>query len=125
MPKERSFDESDIRDSHDRDSERSSNIQSDTLERILDEKTPGDIFATLDQTEKTPDRIQSKSKDQTTVAEKRTPASSVENSQKSTATQDQSFHSSRYSVDQSISLSAISGEFENKSVSLSESGHNF
>ena len=41
-------------------------------------------------------------------------------SQKSDGTEDQTYRSSKYSVDHSISLSAISGEFENqKSVEIS------
>lgn len=87
------------------------NNPNDTLERLLGEKTVGESFATLHQTQKTPER---------TANENSPLDGDNEQSQKSTRnSEDQSFHSSKYSVDQSISLSAISGEFENKSVHLS------
>ena len=103
----------------------------DTLDRLLDEKTQGENFVTLHQTEKTPE----KSKEESTprfVKKKfskknekfffiRSSRHQSERSERSAqGTDDQSYRSSRYSVDQSISLSTISGGNDEKSISLSE-----
>ena len=103
----------------------------DTLDRLLDDKTQGENFVTLHQTEKTPE----KSKEESTPRfvkknfqkknEKfffiRSSRHQSERSERSAqGTDDQSYRSSRYSVDQSISLSTISGGNDEKSISLSE-----
>jgi len=80
-----------------------------------------DEFATLHQTEKSPEKtvepeIRKSNSNSEKISEK------SEKISENRGSEDQSFRSSRYSVDQSISLSAISGEFENKSVSLSRMG---